>query len=257
MQTHRTFAPRERLDGEVAVITGGTGAIGLASARRLAALGARLVLLQREAPEAAAEALASLPGNGHLALQANVTDSASLHAAAEAVRLSTGGATLLLNCAGFTRPVAAADLDGLDDALIDGIFAVNWRGSFAAIRAFAPQLREGGEGLVVNVSSIAAFTGLGSNLAYAAAKAGTDALTKALAKTLAPHIRCLAVSPGVVDTPFVPGRDASFNERVGATIPLKRVGVADDVAAAIVACCTTLRYATGSVIVADGGRHLG
>jgi 3-oxoacyl-[acyl-carrier protein] reductase len=257
MQTHRTFAPRERLDGEVAVITGGTGAIGLASAHRLAALGARIVLLQREAPEGVADTLASLPGSGHLAQQASVTDSTSLRAAAEAVRLATGGATLLLNCAGFTRPVAAADLDGLDDTLIDDIFAVNWRGSFAAIRAFAPQLREGGEGLVVNVSSIAAFTGLGSNLAYAAAKAGTDALTKALAKTLAPHIRCLAVSPGVVDTPFVPGRDASFNERVGATIPLKRVGVADDVAAAIVACCTTLRYATGSVIVADGGRHLG
>lgn len=256
-QEPRTFAPRQRLDGEVTVITGGTGAIGLACARRLAALGVRVVLLQREAAEAAADALASLPGSGHFAVQANVTDSASLHAAAQAVLQASGGATLLVNCAGFTRPVPAADLDGLDDALIDGIFAVNWRGSFAAIRAFAPQLRARGEGLVVNVSSIAAFTGMGSNLAYAAAKAGTDALTKALAKSLAPHIRCLAVSPGVVDTPFVPGRDADFNDRVGATIPLKRVGVADDVAAAIEACCTTLRYATGSILVADGGRHLG
>jgi 3-oxoacyl-[acyl-carrier protein] reductase len=110
---------------------------------------------------------------------------------------------------------------------------------------------------VVNVSSIAAFTGLGSNLAYAAAKPGMDATTRALAKTLAPQVRVLAVSPGVVDTPFVAGRDAGFNERVGATLPLKRVGVADDVAAAIVACATSLRYATGSVFVVDGGRHLG
>jgi len=67
----------------------------------------------------------------------------------------------------------------------------------------------------------------------------------------------LAVSPGVVDTPFVAGRDTSFNERVGASIPLRRVGVADDVASAIVACATMLRYATGSIFVVDGGRHLG
>jgi 3-oxoacyl-[acyl-carrier protein] reductase len=114
-----------------------------------------------------------------------------------------------------------------------------------------------GDALIVNVSSIAAFTGIGSNLAYAAAKAGTDALSKALAKSLAPQIRVLAVSPGVVDTAFVPGRDAAFNQKAAATIPLQRVGTSDDVAAAIVACCTSLRYATGSVIVVDGGRHLG
>lgn len=254
---NRSFAPRERLDGAIAVITGGTGAIGLATARRMAALGARVVLLQRSAPEAAATALAQLPGSGHRALQASVTDSAALRAAAQVVQQEMGTATVLVNSAGFTRPVPAADLEGLDDALIDDIFATNWRGSFAAIRAFAPQMKTAGDAVVVNVSSIAAFTGLGSNLAYAAAKAGTDALTRALAKTLAPQIRCLAVSPGVVDTAFVPGRDAAFNERVGPTIPLQRVGTADDVAAAIVACCTALRYATGSVIVADGGRHLG
>ncbi|QHE87379.1 SDR family NAD(P)-dependent oxidoreductase [Hydrogenophaga sp. BPS33] len=257
MQDERSFAPRERLDGEIAVITGGTGAIGLATAERLAALGARVVLLQRSAPAAAAPALVRLAGSGHCALQANVTDSDALRRAAQAVEQEVGRATVLVNCAGFTRPVPAADLDGLDDALIDSIFATHWRGSFAAVRAFAPQMKAAGDAVVVNVSSIAAFTGLGSNLAYAAAKAGTDALTRALAKTLAPQIRCLAVSPGVVDTPFVAGRDAAFNERVGATLPLKRVGVADDVAAAIVACCTALRYATGSVIVADGGRHLG
>jgi 3-oxoacyl-[acyl-carrier protein] reductase len=261
LETQRSFAPRERLDGEVAVITGGAGAIGAATARRLAALGARVVLLQRGALDAAQALLAELPGQGegrdHFALRASVTDSAALADAAAQVAERTGGATLLVNAAGFTKPVSAANLDALDDALIDAVFAVTWRGSFAAIRAFAPQLKASGDALVVNVSSIAAFTGLGSNLAYAAAKAGMDATTRALAKTLAPQVRVLAVSPGVVDTPFVAGRDAGFNERVGATLPLKRVGVADDVAAAIVACATSLRYATGSVFVVDGGRHLG
>ena len=66
----------------------------------------------------------------------------------------------------------------------------------------------------------------------------------------------LAVSPGVVDSGFVAGRGADFNAKTGATIPLKRVGTADDVAAAIIACCTTMRYATGSIFVADGGRSL-
>lgn len=255
--TDRTFGPRDRLDGEVAVITGGTGAIGSAVAQRAAALGARIVLLHRQGPADAEPVLKRLPGSGHRALTASVVDSASLAKAAQDVQASIGNASVLVNCAGFTRAVPAANLDGLDDALIDDIFAVNWRGSFAAIRAFAPQMQAHGDAVVVNVSSIAAFTGMGSNLAYAAAKAGIDAMTRALGKTLAPQVRVLAVSPGVVDSGFVPGRDATFNDKVGPTVPLKRVGTADDVAAAVIACCTALRYATGSIIVADGGRHLG
>jgi 3-oxoacyl-[acyl-carrier protein] reductase len=254
--TERTFAPVDRIDGHVAVITGGGGAIGAATAHRLARLGARIVVLQRDAVEAG-KVLEQLPGTGHFAIQASVTDSASLRDAAAQVQERTGGASILVNSAGFTKPVAAADLEGLTDDLIDGVFAVTWRGTFATVRAFAPQLRASRDGLVVNVSSIAAFNGLGSNLAYAAAKAGVDALTKALARTLAPDVRVVAVSPGVVDTPFVSGRDAAFNQRVGATLPLARVGVADDVAAAITAFATHLRYATGSILVVDGGRHLG
>jgi 3-oxoacyl-[acyl-carrier protein] reductase len=255
--TAATYAPRDRLDGEVAVVTGGTGAIGRATAVRLAALGARVAVVHRRHDDEAQALVASLAGGGHLALRASVTESAALGAAAEAVKHATGGATILVNCAGSTQRVPAADLAGLTDELIDAVFAANWRGTFAAIRAFAPQLAQSGDAVIVNVSSIAALTGLGSNLAYAAAKAGIDALTKALAKTLAPKIRVLAVAPGVVDTPFVPGRDAAFNAKLAPTVPLQRVGVADDVAAAIVACCTSLRYATGTILVADGGRHLG
>jgi 3-oxoacyl-[acyl-carrier protein] reductase len=113
-----------------------------------------------------------------------------------------------------------------------------------------------GDGLIVNVSSIAGITGSGSNLAYAAAKAGVDLLTKALGKALAPQIRVIAVSPGVVDSSFVPGRGAEFNEKAAATIPLKRIGHVDDTAAAIEACATTMRFATGSRFVVDGGRSL-
>ena len=250
-----TFQPQSRLDGKVAVIAGGFGAIGWATAERLAALGARCVLLHRPG-SSGVDRVQSLPGQGHQALAADLLDGASLKAAAAQVRESIGRCDILVNSGGFTQPVPAADLEALTDELIDEMFVSNWRGTFAAIRAFAPQLKESEDGLIVNVSSIAGTTGLGSNLAYAASKAGIDALTKGLAKTLAPQIRVLAVSPGVVDSGFVAGRGADFNAKTGATIPLKRVGTADDVAAAIIACCTTMRYATGSIFVADGGRSL-
>jgi NAD(P)-dependent dehydrogenase (short-subunit alcohol dehydrogenase family) len=152
--------------------------------------------------------------------------------------------------------VAANDLEGLTDDLFDAVVQTNLRGVFATIRAFTPLLKANGDGLIVNVSSIAGITGSGSNLAYAAAKAGVDLLTKALGKALAPQIRVIAVSPGVVDSTFVPGRGAEFNEKAAATIPLKRIGQVDDTAAAIEACATTMRFATGSRFVVDGGRSL-
>ena len=249
------FAPIETLDGRVAVITGGTGAIGLACARRLAKLGARCVLVQRSAANADA-ALASLSGQGHGVLQADIADSASLREAAVQIGAQYGAVHILVNSAGHTRAVGPADLDSLTDELIDEMLQVNFRGVFATIRAFAPLLRASGDGLVVNISSIAGFTGSGSNLAYVAAKAGIDVVGDALARALAPQVRVISVSPGVVDTGFVPGRGADFNAKAAATMPLRRVGTADDVAAAVQACATTLRYATGTRIVVDGGRHL-
>jgi NAD(P)-dependent dehydrogenase (short-subunit alcohol dehydrogenase family) len=163
---------------------------------------------------------------------------------------------VLINSAGFTRSIAATDLDGLTDEVFDEIVQTNLRGVFSTIRAFVPLLKASGDGLVVNVSSIAGFTGSGSNLAYVAAKAGVDVLTKSLAKVLAPSVRVIAISPGVVDSSFVPGRGADFNEKAAASIPLKRIGTVDDIASAIEACATQLRFATGSRIVIDGGRSL-
>jgi 3-oxoacyl-[acyl-carrier protein] reductase len=117
-------------------------------------------------------------------------------------------------------------------------------------------LKASGDGLIVSISSIAALTGIGSSIAYCAAKAGIDVMTKSLARALAPDIRVLAVAPGVVDTAFVPGRGADFNEKVAAATPLKRVGQPEEIAAAILACATHLTFSTGSTIVVDGGRAL-
>ncbi|HSW05144.1 SDR family NAD(P)-dependent oxidoreductase [Aquabacterium sp.] len=251
------FTPIDSLAGRVAVIAGGTGAIGLATARRLSALGARCVLLYARKPVADAEALAAaLPGTGHAAIAAEMLDSRSLQAAASAVAERFGVVHMLVNSAGRTEPVPAADLDALSDELIDEMLRINFRGVIATIRAFVPLLKASGDGLIVNISSIAGFTGSGSNLAYVAAKAGIDVVGDALARVLAPAVRVLTVSPGVVDSSFVPGRGADFNVKAAATMPLRRVGTPDDVAAAVQACATTLRYATGTRIVVDGGRHL-
>lgn len=248
----------KRIDGAVAVISGGTGAIGLATAHRLAALGARCVLLSRASGDRQAliGGLPPVDSGAHLALNADVADTASLQAAAARVLAECGRCDILVNSAGFTQAVAPADLEGLSDALIDTMLQVNFRGVFATIRSFAPLLKASGDGLVVNISSIAAFTGVGSNLAYVAAKAGLDAVGDALAKALAPTVRVVSVSPGAVASGFVPGRGADFNTKAASTTPLGRIGQPDDVAAAVEALATTLRFVTGTRLVVDGGRHL-
>jgi len=244
------------LANKVAVVIGGSGGIGAAAAQALAAEGARVVVTWRSGEAAANALLAGLRGEGHLARRAVIEDSATLTALAGEVERAFGRCDILVNTAGYTKPIPIGDLDALTDEFIDDMFKVNWRGQFAAIRAFTPLLKASGDGLIVNVSSIAGLNGVGSNLAYAAIKAGIDTMTKSLARALAPAVRVMAVSPGVVATDFVPGRDAAALEKVAGTIPLKRVATAEDVGRAIAACATHLTYSTGSLIVVDGGRAL-
>jgi 3-oxoacyl-[acyl-carrier protein] reductase len=245
------------LSGKVAVIAGGAGAIGFASAVRLAKGGARVVLLARGDLSVADAKAAQLPGRGPCAIFADMSDGATLVKAAEQVAAAFGRADILVNSAGMTRAVPHHDLEALTDELIDQVFIANWRGPFSTIRAFSALLRASGNGLVVNISSIAGTTGNGSNVAYCGAKAGLDMMAISLGRALAPHIRVINVAPGVVDSDFVPGRDAAWNDKQAATTPLRRIGQADDIAAAVEACATSLLFSTGTTIQVDGGRHLG
>ncbi len=251
------------LQNKVAVIVGGTGGIGAACARLFAQAGAQVVITHR--PDAtgttaksaeAAAIIAALPGSGHHAFPADVAHSATLSALRDAVAETYGRCDILINTAGFTKPIPHGNLDALTDELIDEMFIVNWRGQFATIRAFAPMLKASGDGLIVSVSSIAGMNGAGSSIVYGATKAGIDVMTKSLGRALAPETRVLGVSPGVVATEFVPGRGAEFNAKTAQTTPLKRVAQAEDVANAILACATHLTFSTGSTIVVDGGRAL-
>ena len=246
------------LNGKVVLVAGGSGGIGAATARLFAEGGASVILTHRPGKDEAGPSVAqALPGTGHLAFPLDVADTASIAALHGAVtRTGVTRLDVLVNSAGFTQPVPHADLEALTDELIDRMFAVNWRGQFATIRAFAPLLAASGDGLIVSISSIAALNGNGSSIAYCAVKAGIDVMTKSLARALAPTVRVLAVSPGVVDTGFVLGRGEAFNARTASSTPLRRVATAEDVARAVLACATHLTFSTGQTIVVDGGRAL-
>jgi len=246
------------LAGRNFVIVGGTGAIGSAAARALSAAGARLHIADRAQAiaERGADVVASLAGEGVLH-EVEITDTASLQLLRDRLAADCDGAIHgLINASGFTKPIPHADLDALTDEFIDEMLKVNWRAQFAVIRELAPLLKASGDGVVISLSSIASFTAVGSNIAYCAAKAGIDVMTKALARVLAPEVRVLAISPGVVDTAFVPGRGADFTDKVAESTPLKRIGSAEDIASAIIACVSYLPYSTGHIIQVDGGRAL-
>src|SRR5665213_2584044 len=145
----------------VAVVTGGTGGIGTAICRALAREGMRVIVGYNRSADKARALVESLPGAGHAALAAPVTDTAGLALLASTIGTRYGVCDVLINCAGTTRFVPHDDLQGLDDGLIETILATNVRGPFATLRALRPLLEKSaqpGGAVVINISSIAAVT---------------------------------------------------------------------------------------------------
>jgi len=244
------------LKDKVAVVTGGSSGIGAATVGMLAAEGASVAICYNKGKERAQALLSELPNAHHRIVQLAVEDSGSVQRAADEIGKTYRRADILVNSAGFTRPIPHAQLDALDDALFDSILIANVRGPFSMIRALTPLLRASGDGVVVNVSSISAFTGSGSNIGYCAAKAALDTMTLSLARALGPQIRVLCVSPAAVATDFVAGRDRPALEKIAQGTPLKRVVEPEDIARTIMACITHLKVSTGARIIADAGRFL-
>lgn len=244
------------LEGKTAVIVGGSGGIGAATATVLAAAGARVAVGYNSNAARAEEVVSGLAGKGHVTAPIRVTDSASIATFRDSIAETFGRVEILVNAAGTTTPVPHNDLDGLTDEIIDEVFASNWRGVFSTIRAFAPALRDSGDAVIINVSSIAAFKGFGSSVAYCGAKAALDSMTHTLALALAPEIRVLSVSPGMVATGFVPGRTMEQIEKAGAATPLKKTATAEDVAQTIYAAVAHMPLSTGIRIAVDAGRAL-
>jgi 3-oxoacyl-[acyl-carrier protein] reductase len=243
----------------VAVVTGGAGSMGTVICGALAREGLRVVVGFNRSAQKAQLLAASLPGEGHVALPAPVTDTAGLAGLAAEIDGRYGFCDVLVNCAGVTRFVPHGDLDALDDALIENILSTNVRGPFATVRALRPLLeksKQPGGAVIVNISSIAALTAMGSNVIYCASKAAVDNMTKSLGRALAPRVRVVSVAPGVVDNDFIRSMDPRWlEEQVGRT-PLKRLAAPEEVASAVVAAIKHFTFTTGAVIPVDGGRPL-
>lgn len=252
--------PATPLAGKVALVTGGSNGIGAATVRALARAGATVVIGYHSGEERAIALRDSLvsgseSNNPHQILQITLDDTATHTAAAQALQERFGRLDILVNSAGYTQRIAHSDLDTLTPELFNSVLLANAGGTYAIIHALMPLLRASDDAVVVSVSSVSAFTGNGSNMAYCAAKAAVDTLTMSLARAFGP-VRFLCVSPASVDTDFVAGRSRAEIEQKAARTPLGRVVTPTDVADAVLACTALLRTSTGTRIVIDGGHSL-
>ncbi len=240
------------LDGQVAIVTGSSSGIGQATARRLAELGARIVVNSSTSVEAGTAVAESLPTDS-LYVQADISDSDQSRSLVERTVERFGRLDILVNNAGWTTVVPHADLDALTDEIFRRTFEVNVFGTWWLTKAAMAHLRESPAGNVVTVTSLAGVRPTGSSIAYAMTKAALNHMTRLLAKSCGP-VRVNAVAPGLVATPWTDDWDA-MHAAVEAVAPLHRSATPDDCAEAVLGLLRN-RYVTGQVLVVDGGTSL-
>ena len=243
------------LKDKVAIITGGAGinGLGFATARLMAAQGARVAILDLAVAEPAAAA-ASL-GEGHLGVVANVTDKASCEEAVAQVLKAFGRVDTLVNNAGITQPVKTLEITGAD---YDRILDVSLRGTLYMSQAVLPAMRQQQSGSIVCISSVSAQRGGGilGGPHYSAAKAGVLGLARAMAREFGPeNIRVNCITPGLIGTDIIKGKLTEEKKaEIAETIPLARLGRADDIAGACVFLASELSaYCTGITLDVNGG----
>ena len=255
-------------DGLCAVITGSASGLGAATAAILAKGGARIVInyssSQKEAEQTAD--LCRSAGGEVVVVQGDVSRDEDCRKIAAAAA-PWGRLDVLINNAGTTKHVPHGDMDGLSSEDFQRLFGVNTIGPFQMVRAARSLLEAGAKASgrassVVNVSSVAGISGVGSSVAYAASKGALNTMTLSLARALAPLIRVNTVCPGYIDTPwFTKGRGvegaAKVRDAVVAKVPLKRASTAEDVASVV--CFLALPQSgnmTGEIVRIDAGAHL-
>jgi ketoreductase RED2 len=240
------------LHGRVALVTGSSSGIGAAIATALAERGASVVVNSSSSVSAGERLAAELPGAAYV--QADISDPA------EAARLVTttvelyGRLDILVNNAGTTEVIPHHDLDACTNEIWERILRVNVLGTWNVIRPAAPHLRAAGDGVILNITSLAGIRPTGSSIPYAVSKAALNHLTLLLANTLGPQIRVNALAPGLIDTPWTADWD-TIREAVTQMAPLRRSGTPQDVADACLGLVAA-QYVTGQVILVDGGLAL-
>ena len=244
------------LEGRFAVITGGAAGIGLATAQRMAASGARVALWDRD-QAAGQQAVATLPGEGHLAVALDVASEGDVAAAAKKTIEAFGAIDVLVCSAGITGPNKTVADYGFDDWR--KVFDVNMHGVFLCNRAVLPSMMERDYGRIVNIASIAGKEGNPNASAYSASKAAVIGLTKSLGKELArTGIRVNCITPAAVRTiaPFLAlPVSAQLSDFMLSKIPMNRFGTVDEMAGMIAWLASEdCSFSTGAVFDLSGGR---
>lgn len=261
----KSIAELVSLKGRVAVVTGGAQGLGRAMVNRLAEAGASVLILdlKSEQAEAAARAVSEATGSRVMAAGVDVTDTASLVAAADRAVSELGGLDVWVNNAGLYPNVPLLEVDEAD---WDKVMAVNLRGVFVGAREAARRMIAAGRGgVIINVVSTAGFKGVAPGVtSYVTSKHGVRGMVKQMALELAPHdIRVLGVAPTFCTTEGNMAALAQLPERVREEISatmsslLGRVGVPDDIARAVLFCASDMSmFMTGSTLLVDAGETI-
>jgi NAD(P)-dependent dehydrogenase (short-subunit alcohol dehydrogenase family) len=243
------------LSGKTAIISGAASkrGIGLATARRFGADGARVAIFDIDG--AAAKAAAQELGQGHIGVECNVADRKSCSEAVGSALRSLGQIDILINNAGITQPVSLLDITETDWERIQD---VNLKGVLFLSQAVVPHMKQRKRGSIACMSSVSAQRGGGifGGPHYSAAKAGVLGLAKAMARELGGHgIRVNCVTPGLIATDITQGKlTDQMKTKIIEGIPLGRLGTADDVAGIFTFLASDLSaYVTGAVIDVNGG----
>ena len=240
------------LAGKVAIVTGSSSGIGEATAHRLSALGAKVVVNSSSSVAAGKAVAEALPGPS-LYVQADISDKAAGQALLDATIAEFGQLDILVNNAGWTTLVPHGKLDDLTDEIFRKTFEVNVFGTWYLTKAAIPLLQKSNDGNVVTITSVAGVRPMGSSMAYSMTKATLNQMTELLAKSYGP-IRFNAVAPGLVATPWTQDWD-NQHAAVAATAPLKRSATPEDCAEGVLAFIRN-KYTTGQILVIDGGLTL-
>lgn len=243
-----------KLDGRVALVTGGGSGLGKAMAFGLACFGADTVLVDRDGPAAAAAAceISARSGRRSIGLVADVSvESDVARAVAEAIA-EFSHIDVLVNNAGHNIRKPLVDFSCEE---FDSLHAVHVRGAFLFCRALCPHMRERRSGSIINIASMLSQVGALNVSAYAAAKAAVAQLARALALEMAPFgVRVNAIAPGYIDTPLTRQHSPEVRNRISSTTPLGRFGEPNELIGPIVFLASDASsFVTGSTLVVDGG----
>lgn len=242
------------LEGEIALVTGGSRGIGRAAAIALAKEGAEVIINYVSNEEKAKETCNEIAANGgkSSAIKFDVANTEETQAAITAILKDKKKISILVNNAGITR-------DGLMMRYSihdwDQVLNTNLRGAFAVSQSVIRSMMKERKGSIIHMGSIVGLTGNAGQAAYCAAKAGIIGLTKSMAKELASrNIRVNAIAPGFIETDMTHKLNEEQKRAISDLIPLKRIGTADEIAQAVVfLACQNSSYITGQTIVVDGG----